>query len=393
MPAVSPVIGASAATDDHGDAARWPAIGVTGAEPGPLDRAAIAQALTETGAFAAVSVGPVDSGYQLSVDGELIHDSHCGLVGASIGARLLWRGQYLDSFSYRLPVQAPGGGHKRRERESPSPGLSSTLASRLVRDFQARRAFTAQTLHAALQASDYFSALRLPETIDVWQRQAVQIFRDPLLGAHARYRRADRNAGHVDVFVYPIRSRSWDSPGPLLAAELQSAGEDLVRLQDRGLLRALRIGPVVEPPRSSAMDPPSRQISGEFADPGYQPFDLHGYVLIREDKFVKVLATIARHEAASTDIAGFVSVLAGTIDVPPESRFMARVRRAWSGSVLPPGQASSLSRRSSPPCRPFRCRPPAHAPAPLPESAAPTRSPAQWPPTRTTAIADPAAHP
>lgn len=332
-PAGNAAIGASAATGAARDAPRWPAIGVTGAESGPLDRAAIAQALTETAAFLAISVSPGDTDYQLSLNGaQLIHDSDGGMVGASIGARLLWRGQYLDSFSYRLPLQAGRHGRKRREGQTLTHILSSTLASHLVRDFQAREAFTEETLHAALQSSDYRGGLRLPDQIGVWRRQTLQVFRDPLLGAHARYRRADVDAGHIDVFVYPIRSRDWDSPAPLLAAELESAGEDLVRLQARGMLHELRLGPVVETPGASASGLRGRQISGEFADPGYQPFDLHGYALIQEDKFVKVLATIARHEAANTDIATFVSVLAAAIDVPPESRFMARVRRAWSGN-------------------------------------------------------------
>ena len=128
-----------------------------------------------------------DSGYfdEIALESQQdspVNDYQLALVGdtATPTAQLLWHGLLIGEYP-----------------------ANNTLLDHL----RTKAAFTAQTLHRAVQSSDYTATLR-HRRLAGYEQRSRHLFRHPLLGVQTRYTRSNDTPARLDVYVYPVPAMS-----------------------------------------------------------------------------------------------------------------------------------------------------------------------------------------
>ena len=321
-----------------------------------LDIELIRWQFTKSGLFERAIVADPESDYQLLVSTARYGSESAADLGTAavagatlmllplnvdytikVDAVLTWRGLPLDEFAYELPATISV--HVSNAADDFDDDLAQSVGSHLIRDLQKRNSFAPSVLHRSISSADYTEDLQVPEELHGFLKQDVKVFRDPLYGSVVRYSNDAVGYGGIDVFVYPVRATDWEDERALLEQESKSLRLDMDLMRKEGAWAQFELGEDewLDGPGAEASKPVLR-FSGVFANAEMVPFDTWAYLAIREDKFVKVRASMDRNRELEPDIERFVKALLDEITVPEESLFMARARKAVRDESLLPGQ-------------------------------------------------------
>ncbi len=245
-----------------------------------------------------------------------------------VDAVLFWYGYELKRFQYELPFE------ERRSiltmGQDTERDIAKSIASHILRDIQSKKLFTANYLSKTIKSSDYENTLKAPKEMGNFFRQATVIYNHPFGGARMRYSRETSLSGHVDVFVYPIRSAFWQNEMDILGKEVANIKKDIEWVNTENETKTLRMDdhePITV--SSTKGDINAVMFESEFLDSLSNEYLSQTYLMIMKDKFVKVRHTALKGGPSRKDINTFVNQLVDQITVPEESLFMARLRKNW----------------------------------------------------------------
>jgi hypothetical protein len=139
---------------------------------------------------------------------------------------IVWRGIPLSSYYF-----SASGVDKDLAVEQ-----KKLLANKTVNAFfektSRENVFSASFLFEKLKASDYNKELKLPNSIDSFYLEDMQLYRDPFQGAVARYSHPEYEREVLDVFVYPIFEQSALVMNGSTAHQNSDTGNDNSEAQD-----------------------------------------------------------------------------------------------------------------------------------------------------------------
>jgi hypothetical protein len=283
----------------------------------------LSHAFEDLDAFERITIGGTEEDFGIAIG-----TSHAGRKARTIAvtALVLWRGRQLETLNYELPFTPAMA----VASDGSASVVSKSIATHILRDVVHQRLFTPERVHAALDASDYDGTLIAPANIDTFTKYSLHKFVDPLLGVAIRYRHAEIEGGHIDVFVYPVRASRWPVAQPILEQESLAVRQDLDRLTQQGIHQLVRLSDDEMLHWAGASGRVELlKFEGEFANREFQPYDTSTYLYLEQDKLVKVRATNPRNVTAPFDADAFVKALMSSLQVPPESEYMKLVRKHW----------------------------------------------------------------
>ena len=245
-----------------------------------------------------------------------------------VEASLYWYEYELKRFQYDLPVQLRASLfslNQDTERD-----IAKSVASHILRDIQSEELFSPSYIAKILQSSDYKNSLKAPDQAENYLRYDTFIFNHPFQGAMVRYLEDAYPSDNIDVFVYPVRATSWESNEETLSKEIANTKKDIelsnkennvetVRVDNSNPLSFQRNGQVIN----------ALAFESEHHDSLYNEYISQTYLMIINDKFVKVRHTTLKGGSSRKDLGRFVQQIASNIVIPSESLFMAKVRKRW----------------------------------------------------------------
>lgn len=313
----------------------------------PFEHLDLARWIDETGVFEAVLPRGRTPGYQLYIAHLLLFEETVGglanaiLTGATLAAvplpcemmlhaeiDLVWNGTRLRSDRYELPWNRSNCATPSRQRqEQQRQALFTTLMEKYLADVLATDAFAPHVLHAAIGSSDYLTDLVAPEEIGDWYLAQRDLYHEPLLGINLRYRHAEQLLDWVDVYVYPIRSPNLDDTPALMQAEMAAVRAEIDRLASVGLVsdviheddRPVRSGPAEDAAEGLAFHT-------RWLDEHDVIHDSRTWLFRSGDKWIKLRYTV-EESGKELPLRDFIATLVANIRVPPESAWMAELRR------------------------------------------------------------------
>lgn len=303
--------------------------------------------LKDSGIFTDVRYADSDTGYQLAVSTSAYTTEDGTELGSAVvaGATLMlaplivsidfhvdaglyWHGHPLHTFTYQIPFQARAS--LLTMNQDPEKDIAMSIASHILRDIQRKELFSPSFLADKIKASNYSTTLKVPEKTGSYERQFTHVFHHPFRGVQVRYSSAENQVGHADLFVYPIRSPQWDDAEDLLRKEAANVRKDIKLQQSEGSFENPRFGKdqirTIETGNSNIL---SAYFDLTYSDTLYNDYISKTYIAIKEDKFIKVRYTTLQGSIDKNNIDAFVSELFDNIHVPPESTFMAKIRKSW----------------------------------------------------------------
>ncbi|MCC5795438.1 MAG: hypothetical protein JJT85_12015 [Chromatiales bacterium] len=300
-----------------------------------------------TGVFEDVQPRNRNLDYQLYVSHLLLYEETTGslanalLTGVTLTAvplpcemtlhaeiDLVWRGTLLRTDRYELPWQrANCATVSQRVQEAQRQALFSDLMARYLEDVIAEASFTAQVVHAALGSSNYVDDLEAPIDVGDWYLTEQYLYHDPLLGVQLRYRHVELLLDWVDVYVYPIRSTSLADTNTLMEAESLAVRAEISHMAELGLIRSVRHGEN-RPVDLRAGDEQGQGLyfSTTWMDEHGIAYESWSWLFRSGDKWIKLRFT-AEEPGGDPGIKDFAHGLLAVIQVPPESAWMAELRR------------------------------------------------------------------
>lgn len=245
-----------------------------------------------------------------------------------VDASLYWYEYELKRFQYDLPVQLRASLfslNQDTERD-----IAKSVASHILRDIQSEDLFTPSHIAKTLQSSDYKGSLKTPDKAENYLRFDTFIFNHPFQGAMVRYFEDAYPSDHIDVFVYPVRSTSWESDAETLNQEIANTQKDIELSNKENNVETVRVDnskPISFQRNGQTID--ALTFESEHHDTLYNEYISQTYLMIINDKFVKVRHTALKGGPSRKDLGVFVQQIADNIIVPTESLFMAKVRKSW----------------------------------------------------------------
>ncbi len=315
-----------------------------------LDLLKFSKQLKATSAFDDVLFADKDVGYRLLVTSGSYNFEGGEELGSAVvsGATLMmlpvvvsanikldvalyWYEYELRNFNYDIPLELRMSLFSMEQ--DTDVDIAKSVASHVVRDLQEEGLFSAEYLASKLDSSNYSDDLLLPDTAYDYSRQEKFIFNHPFRGAAVRYIADTPGDEYIDVFVYPIRSTRWDDPADVLEKEASNVKQDIKLNATENELKNAWFGenqlkslPANEGTVQSMM------FESGFEDTLTNEFESQTYLMVFEDKFVKVRHTALKGGRTIKVIDKFVTELLNNIKVPEESLFMAKVRKRWRDS-------------------------------------------------------------
>ncbi len=232
-----------------------------------------------------------------------------------IEADLRWRGLPLRTLDYEFPVVER---MHLFQHDDGRAEMHRQLAEALLAEFDAEGLLTPEYLFAALDVSNYKRDLKVPQEIVGLPYRGRRIFPDPFLGVGIAYGRESRDA-RVNVFVYPIAKADWFDEQALVRQQAAEAVAEMRMVAEHngselnlsGDLEILNLD-------ARAHSVPVAVQRGNLVGAQGQQSKTMLCLFRRGDKFVKIRAT---------DVGELpLALLVDTIEVPPESGFMALLR-------------------------------------------------------------------
>ncbi|WP_444886961.1 hypothetical protein [Microbulbifer sp. JMSA008] len=208
--------------------------------------------------------------------------------------------------------------------------LAKVVAGELIALLQEDRVMAPEYLYQSIGASDYHSALNLPESVGEYVSNPLVLASHPLFGAQTRYVHRQFQFDSVDVFVYPIPNWEWGDLKQAQVEELDRVREELELVEREAQWQVLDLSEEAsEIWRVQGQDMPVTRLSGYFLAADGERFDTHTYLFVRKDKFIKVRASFSGEGRSREEVETFARGLIAQANVPSESRFMANVRENW----------------------------------------------------------------
>ncbi|GAB2878541.1 hypothetical protein ACCI51_09020 [Microbulbifer echini] len=314
---------------------------------GVLDYAELLRALEGAAAFRSVQLGNEDVPYQLLITSagyteEGVEDiGEAVIAGATmmlapmsttrdihVDAILTWHGLPLQRYQLEFPFTTTV--NLFTPPEAAKRGLAQVVASKLIAHVQESGAMAPEYLYRSIGASDYHSALNLPDSVGEYVSNPLELASHPLFGAQARYIHRHFQFDSVDVFVYPIPNWQWEDLALTQVRELDRVREELQLVEREAQWQVLDLSEEAsESWRIQGRDTPVARLSGYFLSADGERFDTHTYLFVRKDKFIKVRASFSGQGRSRQDVEAFARGLIAQADVPSESQFMLNVRENW----------------------------------------------------------------
>ncbi len=260
-------------------------------------------ALTHLDAFTQVAAYTSGNDYEILVanlsrtEGDIQHFSEFTLQ---------WRGIEIDSFTTT-------------NQHNTSEAIASTAVNDWLAHAVSRSIFSASHLYGSIGASDYISALKLPNTIQQFQRTDTLLYPDPFKGAVTRYVHNEYEDAIVDVSVFPFMAQTQHPSNSLLIGELQNDQQIALAVAQQEDLQLLSETPIS--PFSALNGNNGFKLHMVANGQNEEPIYATSYAFFAKDKVIKVSTTFPENLSDE-----FANVLMASIEVPDESRLMSEVR-------------------------------------------------------------------
>lgn len=229
---------------------------------------------------------------------------------------LQWRGIEIDSSAFEITVENSDTNLNEKQDTENNARL---LVSRWLEHVKHKQIFTSEFLFDALEASNYSSAMQVPETVGDFTKLDTQLFSDPFSGAITRYIHPNFEDALVDVTVYPFLAQLSSEESELLPQELES---DLKKASATAELQHLILSEVSPASPYAVNDKLSGWRLGLSANSETSPtIFATTYVFRQQDKIVKVSTTFPPDFSDT-----IVNQLIVKVEVPRESEMMKKVR-------------------------------------------------------------------
>ncbi|WP_226645664.1 hypothetical protein [Microbulbifer variabilis] len=245
-----------------------------------------------------------------------------------VSAILTWHGLPLKRYQLEFPFTTTVSLFS--SPASAKRDLAKVVAAQLISQLQNDRAMEPEYLYQSIGASDYHTALNLPESVGEYVSNPLVLASHPLFGAQTRYVHRQFQFDSVDVFVYPIPNWEWGDMQLAQVRELDRVRQELYLVEKEAQWQALDLNEEAsEIWRVQGQDLPVTRLSGYFLAADGERFDTHTYLFVRQDKFIKVRASFSGEGRGREEVEAFARGLIAQANVPSESRFMANVRESW----------------------------------------------------------------
>lgn len=250
-------------------------------------------------------------------------------VQIKVDASLYWYGYELQRYQYDIPFETRASLFS-MDQDS-ADDIARSISSYIIRDLQESPVFTPQFLASKLDSTRYDIERIAPPYIGDYQHYADYTFTHPFQGVQIRYLHTSRPADFVDIFIYPVRSPSWsDDKYTLLKEEAAGTLDEISQAIKQDEFTDLHFSDI------EALDwqlgEGTEQVVSfdyEFTDLVINTFASRTWLAIIEDKFIQLRHTALKDSIPSGEVDMLGREFLGSISVPPESLFMARVRKQW----------------------------------------------------------------
>ena len=311
-----------------------------------FDIRTLQHALEQSGKFQQVALADDNAPYQVLTSIAVLDQESGGELGnaALSGATLMmvplvmektlraevvvtWQELPIKLYDYTIPFEFSASLFT--AGDSYDKKITASITERLLADLQQENVFSGNYLMAALDASDYERDLRVPDAVDDYFLDQKYVLNNPFHGALLTFQHKQFAFDRAEVFVYPIRTTSWQDAGALSAREADNLRMELNAMVNQGQIRALDLGEVK--PLQWQVGGQNYQgafYTGMLTDQEGQTGRTATYIFTKEDKFVRVRAVFPMQEDSieAQNPDGFVKALLEHIQPPGESVFMARLR-------------------------------------------------------------------
>ncbi|MEE4186734.1 MAG: hypothetical protein V2J12_13295 [Gammaproteobacteria bacterium] len=300
-----------------------------------------------SGAFAEVLFADQDVPYQIAIaTARYSEDDVAGMGNAVVcGATLLltpcsvdmeyrveagvyWFGILIAELKYELPFEQNLSLFSLAENVDHD--AAESIASHIISDIQKSRLLSDELRISTLKSSDYFVGLRAPDELGAYSRLSTEIYDHPLSGVKLRYQHTDDRVDRTDVFVYPVRSTTWNESAVLLDMEAENVRSEIALfINETGSSEYIQRDSELWTLEAAGGPRKVLYFEGSYTDPQILDYVTRTYLAIVEDKFVKVRHTSLADSDTRNRTHEFAAAMISAIEVPGESIFMARVRQNW----------------------------------------------------------------
>ncbi|WP_156820797.1 hypothetical protein [Dasania marina] len=287
-------------------------------------------------------------GYQLVLSTARYHDEDAEELGSAVTAGLTlmiapmimtqhikvdagiyWYGYELGNFDYDLPIELRLS--VLNTQQDIEGDIAKSISSHLLHDIQQGDYFSAGYLAHVLDSNNYEVELQTPEVANNYLRDGIAYYHHPYQGAQVRYIHKSNDMDYIDVFVYPVRSPYWqqDIVG-LLEKEAANIRKNIVLTHQQLEFSDTDFSP--DQLRHLPLANSNVEVlyfENEYIDLVQNTNASKTYVVLLNDKFVKVRHTAIKGYDDKKEVDAFVTRLINEVSVPEESVFMANMRKQW----------------------------------------------------------------
>lgn len=242
-----------------------------------------------------------------------------------INATLTWKGFEVKNYDLTIPYEITLSlfhAHEIFEDE-----LATLIASNLIKWLQDTNALSTKTLTAALDSSDYDKGAIYPSNIGNFQYDDTYTYHHPFLGAQTRYLHHQFQFDYIDVFAYPILEWNWEDSKTVLIAEMEKTKQGIETNKKNSGINALTFKPINWLTTEISNEVIQQQAT--FSNEANEKFQTTTLIYLKEDKYIKVRATLPLNEYSQSELKEFISKLQEGIVIPKESPFMSKLRKSW----------------------------------------------------------------
>lgn len=246
-----------------------------------------------------------------------------------VEASVYWYGFELQNYQYDIPFETRASLFSKQQDNADD--IARSISSYIIRDLQESPVFTPQFLASKLESTRYDFGHMVPDQIGDYQHYTDYTFTHPFQGVQVRYLHTSRPADFVDVFIYPVRSPSWhEDKQALLKKEADDTRRDIEQAIENDEFTDLAFSDIqAQDWQLGARSERVISYEYEFTDLVINTFSSRTYLAIVEDKFIQLRHTALKGSVPEGEVEAVGRELLGKLVIPPESLFMARVRKQW----------------------------------------------------------------
>ncbi len=252
------------------------------------------------------------------------------VVNANLKAEvyIFWHRNLLKKYEYDIPFKTKMNLFSMNQ--DVNRGLSDSLATHMVSDFQKDNVFSRVFLSEELSSVNYEKEYKAAEFEKKYIHDGDHIFEHPFLGVQSRYFFEENKSDYIDVFVYPIHHWDLSSQSELIKKGIKQNKNDLEhsskerKLQGLVFLEDSEVEILIE---KDVLQ--SAYLKAGYRDTNELDYITETYLVISKDKFIKFRASYPNYGEVLPDLKRFVKSYLSKAVIPDESLFMSRVRKQW----------------------------------------------------------------